>query len=73
VPPPGVTLTEPLFPPLQDTLVRVEPVAVSVVGCVTVAVEVAVQLCASVTVTVYVPAVRPVAADVVCAGDVLQL
>jgi hypothetical protein len=65
VPPVGVTLTEPLLPPLQDTLVRVDAVALSVDGWVTVAVDMAVQLCASVTVTVYEPAISPVAVDVV--------
>jgi hypothetical protein len=46
--------------------------AVRDVGSVTAAVAVVVQLCASVTVTVYVPAVSPVAVAVVCTGDVLQ-
>jgi hypothetical protein len=72
VPPEGVTLTEPLFIPLHNALLSVLAVAANKVGCVTVAVVVVVQLCASVTVTVYVPAARPVAIDVVCSGDVLQ-
>jgi hypothetical protein len=42
-------------------------------GSVTVAPTVIVQLWASVTVTIYVPAVRPVAVAVVCTGVVLQL
>jgi hypothetical protein len=73
VPPEGVTLADPLLPPLQDTLVKVEAEAVRVVGWVTVVLEIAVQPCESVTVTEYVPAVRPVAVAVVCRGEVLQL
>jgi hypothetical protein len=73
VPPVGATLAEPLPPPLQDTFIKVDAVAPSEVGSATVAVAVVVQLCASVTITVYVPAGSPLAVAVVCAGEVLQL
>ena len=59
-----VILIVPLEPPLQDTFVLV----VAMLGepnCCTVAQIVAVQLFASVTVTQYVPAVRPVRSSVV--------
>jgi hypothetical protein len=54
-------------------LVKVDAEAVRVVGWATVAVEEAVQPCESVTVTEYVPAVRPVAVAVVCTGEEFQL
>jgi hypothetical protein len=52
VPPIAIALTSPLLPPLQATLVIVDVLAASIVGSVTVADAVLVQLCASVTVTV---------------------
>jgi hypothetical protein len=61
-----------LLPPKQDTGVAVA-VAVTAVGCVTVAQAVFVQPLKSVTVTQYVPATRPVAVAAVCAGLVDQL
>jgi hypothetical protein len=72
VPPPAVTVAEPLLPPKQRIFTEEEMVAVSCVGCVMVTVAVEVQPFASVTVTVYVPAVRPVAVAVSCAGVVLH-
>jgi hypothetical protein len=51
----------------------VDAVAVSVVGSVTVVLAVTEQLCASVTVTVYVPAGNPEADAVVLTGVVFQL
>jgi hypothetical protein len=59
VPPPGVTVAEPLLPPKQETLVVAEIVAVTCVGCVIFAVVVRVHPFASVTVTVYVPLANP--------------
>jgi hypothetical protein len=61
VPPAGVTVAVPLLPPLQlagevDTLADS-----AIAGCVIVTVLDAVQLFASETVTVYVPAASPVA------------
>jgi hypothetical protein len=53
-----------LLPPKQDTGVAVAE-AVTAVGCVTTAVADEVHPFASITVTVYVPAVRPVAVAVV--------
>ncbi len=66
VPPVAVTVAEPLFPPLQVMLFCPEIKAVKAVGCVIVTLVVRVQPFASVTVTVYVPAVNPVAVAAVC-------
>jgi hypothetical protein len=52
VPPAGVTVAEPLLPPLHDTLVCEPAVKLMAVGCVIVKERVVVQLLASVTVTV---------------------
>ena len=65
VPPVALTVILPLLPPLQPTLVCEVIFAVKAVGWVTVALEVAVQLCASVTVTLYVFAPRPLTFDAV--------
>ena len=73
VPPVGVTLADPLLPPVHDTLVSVAAEEVSNVGCVIAVVEVLEQLWPSVTVTVYEPAASPVAVAVVCTGVVVQL
>ena len=63
MPPEGVMLAVPLLPPLQLTLVC-EPTDVLIApGSVIVYIRVAVQLLASVTVTVYTPAASPVAVD----------
>jgi len=70
-PPEGVITTDPFDPPLQDTLV-IAVVAVIGVAWVMVTVAVVVQPLASVTVTVYDPATRPVAVAVVCTGVVFQ-
>jgi hypothetical protein len=65
--PAAVAVAVPVLPPLQVTLVpatvadKVQP------GCPTVLAHVAVQLFASVTVTVYVPAINPVIVAVVAA------
>ena len=69
-PPDGLTEAEPFEAPLQDTFVC-EPVEVLIaVGWVMVKLRVAVQALASVTVTVYTPALKPVAvADVPPDGD----
>src|SRR5688572_30292071 len=64
VPPPAVAVALPVFPPKQRTGVMVAE-TVSNVGCVIVTVAVLVHPLASVTVTVYVPAVKPVAAALV--------
>ena len=60
VPPPAVTAAVPVFPPLHKILVDAEMVAVNKGGCVIVTVAVAEHPVASFTVTVYVPALRPV-------------
>jgi len=60
VPPVALAVAEPFVAPLHPMFVP-EILATTAVGCVTVAVAVAVQLFASVTVMVYVPAVSPVA------------
>ena len=51
----------PLDPPLQDTFVCAAVAVLIAVGCVIVKFLVAVHPLASVTVTVYVPALNPVA------------
>ena len=58
MPPVAVTLAVPLLPPKQLTGVALQ-VATNWAGCVTIDSQVAVQPLASVTVTVYVPAVNP--------------
>jgi hypothetical protein len=60
-PPVAVTVAEPLLPPLQLTFVCAEIVAVGEPAFVMVTVRVMLQPFASVTVTVYEPAPRPVA------------
>ena len=52
LPPLALTVADPLLPPLQVTLLMEDIVATIAAGCVIVAVVLAVQLCASVTVTV---------------------
>jgi hypothetical protein len=59
LPPLALIVADPFEPPLQLTFVFVA-VAVIALGCVTVTERVAEHKAASVTVTVYVPAVRPV-------------
>ena len=59
-PPVTVTDTAPLADPLQLTLVIESLAMMRAAGWVMVLVAVAVQLCWSVTVTVYVPAATPV-------------
>jgi len=63
VPPLGVAVALPLLPPKHNIFTWLGVIVISV-GCVTTAVAVAVQELPSVTVTVYVPAVNPVAAAV---------
>ena len=58
MPPPAVTLAVPFDPPLQLTGVALQFIDTTV-GCVITDVQVAEQPLASVTVTVYVPAVNP--------------
>jgi len=58
VPPEAVTEAVPFAPPLQETFVCA-CVALSTVGCVIVTTAVPLQELASVTVTVYVPALSP--------------
>jgi hypothetical protein len=65
VPPDGVTEAVPVLPLLHNTPVWAV-VADMAVGCVTVTDVVKVQPFASFTVQVYVPAVRPVAVELVC-------
>ena len=60
MPPVATAASCPSVPPLQLTFVGVTDVTVIAVGCVTVPLAVAVQLFASLTVTVYVPAAKPV-------------
>ena len=67
VPPLTVKFAVPVVPPLQRTSVPAI-LAIQGVGSVITTDEVAVQPLASVTVTFHVPAVKPVAVDVVCAG-----
>mgnify|MGYP006961380426 CR=1 FL=1 len=64
MPPDAVTVAVPLLPPLQLTLVC-DVVAVIAVGWVIVTLRTTVQLLASRTVTVYVPAVNPLIEAVV--------
>ena len=58
VPPEAEALAPPSLPPLQLTFESKTAAATNTVGCVIVIVSVSVQLFASITVTVYVPAVR---------------
>ena len=70
VPPATVKLIAPVEPPLQLTLVEEAMLALrAVAGCVIVCEAVAVQLLASVTVTLYVPAPRPVRFSVAAPFD----
>ena len=69
VPPLGVMMTEPVAPPLQATLVTAV-VAVMTVGSVIVTGTVMEQPFASVTVNVWLPAVKPVCAGVIVNGAV---
>ena len=61
VPPEAAMLALPVAAPLHKTLFWVLIDAVKAVGCVMIALVVTVQLLASVTVTVCVPAIKPVA------------
>jgi len=72
VPPPADAVAVPLLPPLQATFVDEGIVTVTIAGCVIVTCAVAVHPLASVAVTVYVPAINPVAVAVVCTGVVFQ-
>src|SRR5688500_1556162 len=63
---------EPLLPPLQLTSTFVTD-GLNAAGCVTVALEVAVQPLASVTVTVYVPADKEARSSVVAPFDQLKV
>lgn len=69
VPPDCVTDAVPVEPLKQSTCVCPEMDEVRVVGCVMVTEAVVLQLFASLTVTVYVPAVRFVAVEVVWPFD----
>ncbi len=60
-------MAEPSLPPLQLTFVFAAVEADNTIGCVMVTLDVLVQLFASVTVTVYVPAATPVILAVVAA------
>jgi len=64
VPPEGVIITDPVLPPLHNTLLMAV-VAVNAAGSVTVTGTVKVQPFASVTVKVYAPAVKLVCAGVI--------
>ena len=66
MPPVAVTLAVPLLPPKQLTGVALH-VAANCAGSVTIDSQVAVHPLASVTVTVYVPAVKPPIDDVTAA------
>ena len=68
MPPPAETVAVPLLPPLQLTFVWAEMLAVNTGGWVIVTPEVLVHPLLSVTVTVHVPAVKPVLIAVVWAG-----
>ena len=65
VPPLTDTLALPLDPPLQLSLAVMEGVAVITVGCEMLTLAVEVQPLLSVTVTVYAPALNPVAVEFV--------
>ena len=72
-PPAGTAVAVPVASPKQFASVAMAVAVNAAAGWVTVAVAVVVQRFASVTVTVYVPAVRFVAVAVVCTGVVFQL
>ena len=66
MPPAGLAVALPFEPPKQDTWLFTVVVALkAAVGCKMVTLAVHMQPFASVTVTVYVPALRPVAVGVV--------
>src|SRR5947208_1871115 len=69
LPPLALAVALPLVPPKQSTLTCALMLALNAVsGCVMVALAVAVQPLASLTVTMYVPAPRLVAVDPFCTG-----
>jgi hypothetical protein len=70
-PPAGVAVAVPVDDPLHNTLTCVVP-TVSATGWVIVTLAVLIHRLASVTVTIYVPAARPVAVAVVCTGNVFH-
>ena len=70
MPPEGLTVAVPLG--LPHVLLVATVVNARAVGWVIVTLDVTVQLLPSVTVTMYTPAVRPVAVAVVCTGDVFH-
>ena len=73
MPPDANTVADPSVPPLQETFVCADIFAERAVsGSVIVTVLGIVHRFASVTVTVYVPAIKPVAVAVFCAGVVFQ-
>ena len=69
MPPEAVTVAEPVLPLLHNTLLTAVAVLRAVTGCVMLTEFVLVQPLASVTVTVFTPAVCPVITDVVAAVD----
>jgi hypothetical protein len=69
VPPVTVTVAEPVVPPLHNTLLTAVEVARAETGSMIVTISVIVQPLASVTVTVFTPAVSPVITDVVAVVD----
>ena len=71
MPPDGVAVASPSQARLQDVLLPAV-VAVKRGGSIIITVSVAVQLLASVTVTIYVPGHKPVAFGVVCTGVVFH-
>ena len=71
--PQGLSVAVPVASPKQFASVAMAVAVNATAGWVTVAVAVVVHDAASVTVTVYVPAVRFVAVAVVCTGVVFQL
>src|SRR5439155_665168 len=73
VPPLTLAVALPLLPPKQSTLTCALMLALNAVsGCVMVALAVAVQPLASLTVTMYVPAPRLVAVEPFCTGLVFH-
>jgi len=70
-PPAGVAVAVPVDDPLHNTLTCVVP-TVSATGWVIVTLAVLIHRLASVTVTIYVPAARPVAVAVICTGNVFH-
>ena len=67
VPPEPLAVADPSFPPLQLMFVFTTELATTAVGSVMAVVAIDVQLFASVTVTVYVPATNPFVVAVVAA------